>query len=196
MFKPYLCPIHRIKTEYLHFSHISIVSFHCGGLQRQNDQNCVAVQIFIDLTLCAFRLSYHSIIFISSFRFLWSLTGSIRPIHQSNWSLFPEGRNKVFNMINSMTWSSCPENHSSSASNFSSTFDGSYVFYSPFCKLSIFECIFNAYKNKGTNHLIISQWQSFITKSYNKLIQTLNLVSFCVVIFYSVNIMYFVISYI
>ena len=43
----------QIKAESLHLKHIFIVSFqvHCGGLQSQNDENCVKVQLFMDLTV-------------------------------------------------------------------------------------------------------------------------------------------------
>ena len=45
----------QIKAESLHLKHILIVSFqiHCGGVQSQNDENCVNVQIFMDLTVYA-----------------------------------------------------------------------------------------------------------------------------------------------
>ena len=40
-----------IKTESLHLKHTVIVSFqaHCGGVQSQNEENCVNVQIYMDL---------------------------------------------------------------------------------------------------------------------------------------------------
>ena len=42
------------KDESLHLNHILIVYFqiHCGGIQSQNDANCVTVQILMDLTVC------------------------------------------------------------------------------------------------------------------------------------------------
>ena len=51
-------------VESLHLKHILIVSFqiHCGGVQSQNDENCVNVQIFMDLTV------YTIIIYISIYR--------------------------------------------------------------------------------------------------------------------------------
>ena len=39
------CKYPQIKTESLHLKHILIVSFqlHCGGVQSQNNENCVSV---------------------------------------------------------------------------------------------------------------------------------------------------------
>ena len=41
------------KAERLHLKHILMVSFqvHCGGVQCRNGENCVSVQIFMDLTV-------------------------------------------------------------------------------------------------------------------------------------------------
>ena len=42
------CKYPKIKVESLYLKHILIVSFQiqCGGVQSQNDQNCVNVQIW------------------------------------------------------------------------------------------------------------------------------------------------------
>ena len=42
----------QIKTENLHFKHM-LVSFqvYFGSVQSQNDENCVNVEIFMDLTV-------------------------------------------------------------------------------------------------------------------------------------------------
>ncbi len=49
----YFCSTPWIKAESLHFNCISIVSFqiHCDGIQSQNYENCVTVQVFLGLLL-------------------------------------------------------------------------------------------------------------------------------------------------
>ena len=42
-----------IKAESLHLKHILID--HCGAVRSQNDENCVNVQIFMDLTVACKR---------------------------------------------------------------------------------------------------------------------------------------------
>ena len=43
----------QIKAESLHLKHILSVLFqvHCGGVQSQNGENCVNVQILMDLAV-------------------------------------------------------------------------------------------------------------------------------------------------
>ena len=47
------CKYPQIKAQSLHLKHILIVSFqiHCGVVQSWNTENCVNVQIFMDLTV-------------------------------------------------------------------------------------------------------------------------------------------------
>ena len=47
------CKHPQIKAESLHLKHILIVPFqvHCGGVQSQNEGNCVSVQKATDLTV-------------------------------------------------------------------------------------------------------------------------------------------------
>lgn len=52
-----LCPVTFKLAKWTiqnnHFIHILSASYqgHCGGVQRQNDENCVAGQILMDLTM-------------------------------------------------------------------------------------------------------------------------------------------------
>ena len=74
------CKYPQIKAESLHLTHISIASFqiHCGGVQSQNDENCVNVQIFMDLTVLRNFLNFHFFVYGTAstlFQLLYSITG-------------------------------------------------------------------------------------------------------------------------
>lgn len=49
----YICETHEVNAEILHFIYILSVLFHihCFGEQKQNNKDCVILQIIVDVTV-------------------------------------------------------------------------------------------------------------------------------------------------